>query len=308
MKHLSKIIGISAFITTVALTLAGCSSAGATTANKEHPDWPDHIVVAQMPNENNPGTDGEHEKFSQAMEKALGIKVESFDNADYTAGVEGMANKKVDVMLVSPMSYFQAKERAGAELLVSTPTAEDYHTAFITNADRNDINKLEDLKGKSFAFVDQASSSGYLYPKAYLVKKLGLDPDKLESSNYFFSTVAFSGNHTTSAKGVEMGDYDAAAVAASVMTQMEKAGQLDKSKIKVIDKTDTIPNPAYVVRKDLPSDLKDKLKQFFLSYDDPEYFETVHGSKDIRFVPVTEDDYKSSKELLDLLHIDLGNK
>ncbi|MEG0549398.1 MAG: phosphate/phosphite/phosphonate ABC transporter substrate-binding protein, partial [Coprobacillus sp.] len=219
-----------------------------------------------------------------------------------------MANKKVDVMLVSPMSYFQAKERANAELLVSTPTAADYKTAFITKADRSDINSISDLKGKTFAFVDQSSSSGYLYPKAKLVKDLSLDTDKLESSGYFFNTVAFSGGHPTSLTGVMMGDYDGAAVAKSVITQMVKANQLKESDIKVIGETDVIPNPCYVARGDLPADLKAKIKEFFLTYSDESYFEAVHSSKDIRFVEVSEKELNPAKEMLDLLKVDLGDK
>ncbi len=45
--------------------------------------------------------------------------------------------------------------------------------------------RLRDLKGKTFAFVDQASSSGYMYPKAKLVNKLSLDPDLLEKQRIF---------------------------------------------------------------------------------------------------------------------------
>jgi len=181
-------------------------------------------------------------------------------------------------------------------------------TAFITKADRDDINSLKDLKGKTFAFVDQASSSGYLYPKAKLIKELQLDTDKLEANDYFFSTVAFSGGHPTSLTGVTMGDYDAAAVAKAIITQMVKAGQLKESDIKVIGETDVIPNPCYVVRGDLPQDLKDKIKEFFMTYDDESYFEAVHENKDIRFVEVTDETYTPAKEMLELLKIDMGDK
>lgn len=303
MKKLKKILMLSLAMICI-LGATGCSSNSDDTATK----WPDKIVLAQMPNENNPDADSQHKKFGEALAKYLGIEVEAVEGTEYTAGIEGMANKKVDVMLVSPMSYFQAKERANAELLVSTPTAADYKTAFITKADRSDINSISDLKGKTFAFVDQSSSSGYLYPKAKLVKDLSLDTDKLESSGYFFNTVAFSGGHPTSLTGVMMGDYDGAAVAKSVITQMVKANQLKESDIKVIGETDVIPNPCYVARGDLPTDLKAKIKEFFLTYSDESYFEAVHSSKDIRFVEVSEKELNPAKEMLDLLKVDLGDK
>ncbi|HWS43650.1 MAG TPA: phosphate/phosphite/phosphonate ABC transporter substrate-binding protein, partial [Pseudoflavonifractor sp.] len=266
--------------------------------------WPGSITVVQMPNENNPNAGQKHEEFSRAMSEYLGVEIKEMEGTDYSVGIEGMASGNIDVMLVSPMSYYQAKERAGAELLVSTPMAEDYHTAFITQADNDDINSLKDLKGKSFAFVDQASSSGYMYPKAKLVKDLELDPSLVENSGYFFSTVAFAGQHQSVATGVSMGDYDAGAVAASVMDQMAQAGALDASTLKVIGQTDTIPNPAYVVRGSLPQTLKDEINAFFLQFNDGSYFEAVHGDKDIRFVDVTEDDYKIIYDTLETLGID----
>lgn len=289
---------------TLCLSMTACSKEESSGLG-ENNDWPEELVLIQMPNENNPNAGTVHAEFSQALSEYLGIPVKEMEGGDYTASIEGMAAKNIDVTLVSPMSYFQAKERAGAELLVSTPMS-DYRTVFITKADRDDINSLEDLKGKSFAFVDQASSSGYLWPKTTLVKELKLDPDQLETSGYYFDTVAFSGSHPTTAMGVAMGDYDAGAVAGMMVDGLVQAGQLKENELKVIAQTDTIPNPSYVVREDLPQDLKDKIKEFFLTYDNADYFKEIHGDENIRFVDVDESIYDSVKEMLDLLHLDLG--
>ncbi|MEG1647043.1 MAG: PhnD/SsuA/transferrin family substrate-binding protein, partial [Clostridia bacterium] len=61
----------------------------------------------------------------------------------------------------------------------------------------------------------------FVFVKSMLVNKLNLDVDQLEQSNYFFSTVAFSGKHDSSVIGVTMGDYDAAAVAGATIKKME---------------------------------------------------------------------------------------
>ncbi len=263
------------------------------------------LVLVQMPNENNPNAGGQHEAFRAALEKDLGIKVKEMEGTDYSVGIEAMANKKIDVMLVSPFSYFQAKERAGAELLVSMPTLENYRTVFIVKKD-SPINSLKDLKGKTFAFVEQASSSGYLYPKSHLVNELDLDPDLLESSGYFFDTVTFSGKHDASVMGVEMGDYDGAAVAQAVLDQMTQAGVIKKDQFKIIGQTDIIPNPAYVIRGDLPKDLKEKIKNFFLNYDDKSYFKEIHGNENVSFVEVDESAYKIVKEMMETLKMEVG--
>ncbi len=304
MKKKIRNILLSTFmITTMAVSMTGCGSDTEAEA-KGDGEWPDKIVLVQMPNENNPNAGTRHEEFSKALSDYIGIEVSELEGTEYSVGIEAMASGNIDVMLVSPMSYYQAKERAGAELLVSTPIGESYYTAFITKSDRDDINSLKDLKGKSFAFVDQASSSGYMYPKAKLLMELDLDSSLLENSDYFFNTVAFSGNHATSVQGVVMGDYDAAAVGYGSLQQMADAGVIELDDIKVIGKTDTIPNPSYVVRGDLPNDLKAKIKDFFLTYDNETYFEEIHGGKDIRFNDVKEEDYAIVYDTLEILGID----
>lgn len=279
--------------------LMGLVFGGCSTSNKEINEF----VLVQMPNENNPNAGTQHEAFRSALEKDLGIKVTEMEGTDYSVGIEAMANGKIDVMLVSPFSYFQAKERANAELLVSTPILENYRTVFIVKKDSS-INTLKDLKGKTFAFVDQASSSGYLYPKSYLVNELKLDANMLESSGYFFDTVTFSGKHDASVMGVSMGDYDGAAVAEAVLEQMVNAGVINKDQFKIIGETEVIPNPAYIIRGDLPKEIKDKVRSFFLNYQDESYFKDIHGKTDVRFVEVEESSFDVVKEMMETLHME----
>ncbi|MEG0549337.1 MAG: PhnD/SsuA/transferrin family substrate-binding protein, partial [Coprobacillus sp.] len=92
MKKLKKLVMLSLAMICI-LGATGCSSNSDDTATK----WPDKIVLAQMPNENNPDADSQHKKFGEALAKYLGIEVEAVEGTEYTAGIEGMANKKVDV-------------------------------------------------------------------------------------------------------------------------------------------------------------------------------------------------------------------
>jgi len=313
MKNLKKLTTILLIFMFAAYAAIGCSSpaaeettveAGRKENSESGSDWPESITIVQMPNENNPDIGTIHAGFSEALSEYLGIEVKETEGADYSVGIEAMANEQIDVMLASPMSYYHAKERAAAELLVSTPMAAEYRSGIITRADNDEINELEDLEGHSFAFADQASSSGYMYPKAMLVNELDLDTDLLENSGYFFESVAFSGAHDASITGVVMGDYEAAAVATMVVSQMAEAGVINEDDIKIIAETDVIPNPAYVVRGGLPEDLKAKIKEFYLQFDDSAYFEEVHGDSGIRFIEVTEDDYKIIYETLEALNIE----
>lgn len=323
MKRFKKITTILTLLGTLAI-LGGCATSKTTDsatvssientissdqANVSQDDkqgWPSKIIIVQMPNEANPDAGEKHDGFRKAAEDYLGIKVEELEGSDYAVGIEAMKSGKLDVMLVTPMSYYQAKKVANAEPLVTTASffAEPYKTVFITKADRDDINSIEDLRGKTFAFVDPASSSGYMYPKADLLKELNLDTDQLENPDYFFKTVAYSGKHDSSIMGVIMGDYDAAAVALPTIQPMIDAGLFKKDDLKIIGETSVIPNPCYVMRADLPQSLKDKIMEFYLQYDDSEYFSTFYNSPDVRFVVAKDSDYAVVDEMVKLLKIE----
>jgi phosphonate transport system substrate-binding protein len=276
------------------------------TGNTTSEEWPSKITIAQMPNENNPDSGIKHEGFRSALADALGIDVEIFEGTEYAVGTEAMRAGKLDVSMVTPMSYFQATRVTSIEPLVTTVSigADPYKTIFITKSDRDDINSLEDLRGKTFAFVDPASSSGYMYPKAHLLKSLGLETDQLESPDYFFDTVAFSGKHDASVMGVVMGDYDAAGVSLTTINKMAEAGLVNKDDIKSIGETELIPNPCFIMRSELPQDLKDKLLEFYLGYEDETYFETLYSDPNTRFIEAKESDYAVVKDMIALLGIE----
>jgi phosphonate transport system substrate-binding protein len=213
---------------------------------------------------------------------------------------------KLEVLLVSPMSYYQAKRLAGVEPLVTTGASDamPYKTVFITKSSRSDINRIEDLQGKTFAFVDPASSSGFMYPKTHLITRLGLDADLLEQPGYFFKTVMYSGKHDFSVIGVDMGDYEAAAVAYEIIFQMHDAGIINRDNIKIVGETEVIPNACYVIRPDLPQDLKDAILNYYLAYNDPEYFQTFYRNPDMRFVRAHDSDYAVVDEMVRVLKIE----
>jgi phosphonate transport system substrate-binding protein len=301
MKKLSRFFLTIGIVSTLAACGNGASSSSsADTVNK---GWPEELTLVQMPNENNPNAASMHTTLRDHLSKELGIEVKEFEGGSYAVGIEALASGKLDVMLASPMSYYQANQLAGAELLV-TPQVEgfEYYTAFITKKDNEEINNMEDLKGKNFAFVNAASSSGYLYPKGTLVQEFNLDPDSVEQSGYFFENVTFSESHPNSVMGVMMGDFDAAAVAIGQMDSMIEAGTIKEDDFKIVGQTQDIPDASYIVRGDLPEDFKNALKDAFVSFEDEKYFEAVHNDPKARFVATEQDYYDPTIEMLDAIN------
>lgn len=289
----------------VPLTLAACGNNASTaesTSEQANSEWPEEITVIQFANEENPNTPTAHDGFSQHLENELGITVNEFTSSgSYSTSIEAMSSGEVEIMLVSPQSFAAAQEKADAELFATIDQDTDYHSMFVTQADNDEINSMEDLEGTNFAFADPTSSSGYLYPKATLVSELGLDPNRIEESGYFFNNIAFSGAHNNSLLGVSMGDYDAAAVASTAANRLFESGAVSEEDIKVVGQSVDIPNASYVVRGDLPEDFKQAVQDAFLSFDDSEYFDTIYGNTEARFTEIDDSYYAPAVEAMEIV-------
>ena len=290
------------------LMLAACGGRDDTSTGGG-PDgyWPTRIVVASTAAEDDPAAMGGEEMLRAAMQEYLGIEVVMLPDAVFNISLEALRAGHLDVMLVTPMSFILAQQLAEIEPLVAGTTEGTlpYKTVFITRADRDDINSVSDLRGRSFAFVDPASSSGYMYPKAHLVTRYGLDPDRILSSGYFFEYVTFSGRHDASVLGVIMGDFDAASVAYAILHMFSNL--FDADDIKIIGETDIIPPPLTIARASLPQSLRDAILSFYLQFDDEFYFENSrHSNPNARYRQAFAWEYDVIADTINALNLQIG--
>ncbi len=102
-----------------------------------------------------------------ALEKNLGMKVQGFVATDYNGVIEALRAKHLDIAYLGPFSYVLATTVTPVEAFAIAETAKAgrtyYHSQIIAQKSSG-IKTLEDLKGKNFAFVDPASTSGYAFP------------------------------------------------------------------------------------------------------------------------------------------------
>jgi phosphonate transport system substrate-binding protein len=129
----------------------------------------------------------------------------------------------------------------------------------ITQKD-SQLSGLEDLEGKTVAFVSQTSNSGFKAPSAILKSEMGFEAGE------DYETI-FSGRHDNSIMGVYNGDYEVAAIANSVMHRMDASGAIDMAEIKTIYKSQTFPTTAYSYVNNLYPGLAQKIKKAFFTFD-----------------------------------------
>ncbi|KAF5088733.1 ABC transporter, phosphonate, periplasmic substrate-binding protein [anaerobic digester metagenome] len=194
-----------------------------------------------------------------AVFKKIGYKVRTMIVKDYDALSEGMKEGIIDVAWFSPFAYVTAHEKIGIEPLV-TPRVYgkvSYNGCIITRKDSG-IGSLSGLRGRSFAYVDEGSASGFLYAQ-HSMKAEGLNPKTL------FSRTAYLGSHDSVIKAVLSREYDAGATYNEAMEEAEKSG-IDLDEFRIIAKTPDIPKDAIAANPKLPKEFTDRLRQAFVDY------------------------------------------
>jgi phosphate/phosphite/phosphonate ABC transporter binding protein len=156
-----------------------------------------------------------------------------------------LLNGEIDIALMSPYAYVQAKAKEPGLKVFCSPIANGTETygAYIVAREDSEVQGLLDLRGKPFGFVNSRSTSGWLYPASRMMDE-GMDPTR-DVQGYFF------GDHASVIRAVVSGQVAAGATYDGALASGR--GQIEGArKLRVIARTQRIPYDAYVVRKDFP--------------------------------------------------------
>ena len=289
-----------ALVTVFAMALSGCSSSNATD-NK----WGiDKFVIVLLPGEDSPETAYTRNLFDEALAEVIGIPVEEYHADNYSALTEAMRTGHAHLGSFGPFSYVHASERAGAECFAvsSVDGTHGYYSYIVTRTDTG-IETLDDLRGRTFGFVDPQSTSGNIVPSNDLLNYFAesdpdLDFEGLHINGRFFSSVMFTGTHGNSIQGVIRGDVDAAAVTNSTYESQIRNGLVEEDFLRVIHISPLIPSSPLAIKGDLPQELKDLVIDFFLTWDNEEFWnQRASTNPDTRYWPVEDHEYDYIREL-----------
>lgn len=292
---MKKMISLLLLVIATVTILSACGSAEAGSMKK--------FVIAYLPQESSDEAAKLNKDFEDALSGTLGVPVESYKATSYNAAIEAMKNGKADMATFGPFSYIVAVDRAKVEPVagISLPSMADSPASVIIVPKDSDIQTIADLKGKTIGFVDPVSTTGHLFPKAMIVDELGLDPEELETN--FFSSIQFAGKHDTAAIGVVKGQYDAAGVSGMYPAMLAEKGLIDKDSYRVIAESGPLNATPVGIRPDIAADVKEKVKSFLLSYNNPEYFENMFGMADAKFIEVKDSDFDNIRDVAEKLNL-----
>ena len=218
-----------------------------------------------IPAELAPNVRRDWQPFIDDMSKALGMKVNAFFASDYAAVIEGMRFNKVQLAWFGNKAAMEAVDRANGEIFARTMTLDGnpgYWSLLITHKD-SDIHSVDDVlkNGKKYIFGngDPNSTSGFLVPGYYIFAANKIDP-----KTHF--KIVRNASHEANLLAVASKQVDFATNNTMDLARFQKEQPARAALIRVIWKSPLIPNDPLVWRKDLPADLKAKIKAFILAY------------------------------------------
>lgn len=231
----------------------------------------------------------------EILRKKLGMEVQPFVATDYTGVIEALRVNKLDIAFLTPASYVLAKNEANIRVVLKSERKgiPFYYAAIIVRAD-SEIKKIEDLRGKTFAFGDSLSTTGNVFPRK-MFKQHGIDPVR------DFKQILYSGGHDATVLAVLNGKVDAGATYANSPDGKDTAWMRylkdseEVKKIRAIAFSEPIPADNLVISANLDAELAKKIEATFIELSrDPEGRKMLRDLYQIDgFVPATDKDYDS---------------
>lgn len=268
-------------------------------------ELPESITVGVIPGGNPENVKKQGIELASELQNTLGIKTNIYISKDYSTLIEAMKEKKVDFAFLTALSFVYAEKTAQAKVLLKKIYTDPFYYSALVTLNQNKIKRLIDLKGKTIAFVDSKSTSGYLYPKAHLKKMNFADGD--------FKKIIYSGSHSQSVQLLEEGKVDIIAVFSDDVKGKSGAWNKfahKKNNFKVLWVSDPIPADPFTVRQDFYDKYPNVAHSVMVSIVDifekskaSKKFNEVLGEKEL--MPATSKQYDPVREVIKNLDLEI---
>lgn len=277
------------------LPLAACSPSTPGTSTQSKTEIKP-LVTGAIPDQDPQKLQRQYTKLAAYLEKQLGVPVQYKPVTDYAAAVTAFKVGDLDLVWFGGLTGVQARLQVpGAEAIAQRDIDQKFHSVFIANKNSGltqfkTINDLQQLKGHTFTFGSESSTSGRLMPQ-YFLQQAGIKLDN------FKGEVGFSGDHDKTIKLVEAGTYNAGAVNEKVWLQRVKLKEVDLNKVQLIWRSPAYYDYHWVINPQVKqrygNDFVQKVQTAFLNLDPkvPEQKEILALLEADKFIPTKNSNY-----------------
>ena len=195
--------------------------------------------------------DATYRPLAQHLAQRLGRPVNLRTVDTWEGLAKSLASGETEIALMGPWGYVLAHEAAGAQAIATIlyDGKPEYFALIVTHPDSG-LNSVQDLlrpgNGRTFAFGDKGSTSGYLIPLHFFLQQ-GIDPEK------HFARVLYT-RHQAIETQVAAGQLDAGADYNRNRNAMIEQGLLKAERSRILWQSAPLPNDAVAVSQALARD------------------------------------------------------
>lgn len=268
---------------------------GAAAHGAADPD-PKTLKVALLPDENASTVIKNNQGLKDYLEAQLGKKIELIVTTDYSSMIEAMRHGRIDLAYFGPLSYVLARQKSEIEPFAALKVkgSTTYQSVVIANVSSG-VQAIGDIKGKNVAYGDKVSTSSHLIPKSVLAE-MGLYPTQDYKEH-------FVGSHDAVALAVQNGHAQAGGLSRPIFESLVERKIVSLDKVKVLEYSKPFPQYPWTMRSNLKPELKEKIRQAFLTLKDPAVLKAFKAEG---FDIITDRHYDVVRNLGPLLKIDLA--
>lgn len=276
-------------------------------------DWVEQVPqirVGLIGGENETDRLARFDGLRNLLEATYQVPVRLFPTTDYAGVQQAMAARQVDIAYLGASAYAATWiDTNGAVMPLLSFEQEDGGTTYVpVMVVRTDsgITSLEEMRGRSLAWADPNSTSGYLIPRFELRRAgIGVEPGQ------YFSRTGFAGGHEQGVVAVLQRQYDAAMTWGSglgdpaagysrgILRAMIEKGMLRPGEFRVVWQGRPIQNGPITIRTELPAAFREDITRFYLSLPAarPDIFRQIARGEGVGFREVRHQDYELFVEL-----------
>lgn len=243
--------------TLIGATLVATVPASADSTHDGSKSRPLRVMLVPADGGTEDGTKGDFLPVFNAVTRTTGLHFDIKVGQSYGAVMEAICAKQTEIAFFGPASYIPVRDKGCAKLLAVAVHhgASVYYSGLFARADAP-YKTAKDTKGARLALGDVNSTSSFIYPVAMLMDA-GVNPSR------DMKQVVITGSHANSLKAVAEGKADLSGASFDSFEKAVKQGAIDPKKVRVLAKSEPIPQPPLAMSTALPEGTQKKLREAF---------------------------------------------
>jgi phosphonate transport system substrate-binding protein len=286
----------------VTLTGAACTGEKPEPQPAEE-EYAQSLVIGLIPEHNIFDQMERYKPLASYLSRKIGMGIELKILSRYGNIINNFNTLQLDGAFFGSFTYALAHTRLAVETVARPESPQGVSTYYGMIFVRKDsgISTAAQMKGKRFAFVDKATTAGYLLPLKYFRE------NGIQDYETFFSETYFTGTHEDAILDVLNGKADIGAAKNTVYYRLAGTDERVLNELDILDRSPDVPENALALRSDLDNTLKKRIREALLGMDqDSEGMQVLKGFGQARFIETTNQDYDAVFEYAEAGGIDLA--